>query len=45
MSEFTEDEFENITAVNLKGVWLCMRQEMRRPPPQKVAARAWAYAT
>nr|WP_274636540.1 SDR family NAD(P)-dependent oxidoreductase [Microbacterium bovistercoris] len=28
LEELTEDEFDRIIAVNLKGVWLCLRSEM-----------------
>jgi NAD(P)-dependent dehydrogenase (short-subunit alcohol dehydrogenase family) len=28
LEELTEDEFDSIVAVNLKGVWLCLRSEM-----------------
>ena len=29
-ADVTEEEFDQITAVNLKGVWLCMKHEIRQ---------------
>jgi NAD(P)-dependent dehydrogenase (short-subunit alcohol dehydrogenase family) len=36
-ADYDEDEWDRIMAVNLKGVWLCMRAEIRRFLAQKSA--------
>ncbi|MES2170309.1 MAG: SDR family NAD(P)-dependent oxidoreductase [Actinomycetota bacterium] len=34
LDEVTEEDFDRIMAVNVKGVWLCMREELRVMKPQ-----------
>jgi NAD(P)-dependent dehydrogenase (short-subunit alcohol dehydrogenase family) len=39
-TDFTEDEFDEIINVNLKGVWLCLKHEMRQMLQQDPAGGA-----
>jgi NAD(P)-dependent dehydrogenase (short-subunit alcohol dehydrogenase family) len=39
-AEFTEEEFDEIVAVNLKAVWLCMKYEIRQMLGQQPAGGA-----
>lgn len=39
-SEFTEDEFDSIIGINLKGVWLCLKHEIRQMLQQQPAGGA-----
>jgi NAD(P)-dependent dehydrogenase (short-subunit alcohol dehydrogenase family) len=34
-ADFTEEEFDRVMGVNLKGVWLCMQHELRQMLAQK----------
>ncbi|HXG66504.1 MAG TPA: SDR family NAD(P)-dependent oxidoreductase, partial [Blastocatellia bacterium] len=38
--DFTEEEFDDIIGVNLKGVWLCMKHEIRQMLQQQPAGGA-----
>jgi len=37
---FTEDEFDNIISINLKGVWLCLKYEIQQMLRQQPAGGA-----
>lgn len=39
-ADFEEEEFDRIVAVNLKGVWLCMKHEIRQMLAQEPAGGA-----
>jgi NAD(P)-dependent dehydrogenase (short-subunit alcohol dehydrogenase family) len=39
-ADFTEEEFDRIVRVNLKGVWLCMRHQLRQMLGQRPAGGA-----
>lgn len=39
-ADFTEEEFDQMTAVNLKGVWLCMKHEIQQMLAQQPAGGA-----
>src|SRR5262249_47859662 len=39
-ADFTEDEFNEIIAVNLKGVWLCLKHEIQQMLRQQPAGGA-----
>jgi NAD(P)-dependent dehydrogenase (short-subunit alcohol dehydrogenase family) len=41
-ADYDEDEFDKIIAVDLKGVWLCMRAEIRQFIAQKIVNTASA---
>lgn len=38
LADWSEDAFDRMIAVNLKGVWLCMRAELQRMVPQGCGA-------
>ncbi|HJQ70582.1 MAG TPA: glucose 1-dehydrogenase [Blastocatellia bacterium] len=40
MAAFTEEEFDEIITTNLKGVWLCMKHELKQMLRQKPAGGA-----
>src|SRR4030042_7119105 len=37
-AEYSEADWDRVVAVNLKGVWLCMKYEMRQMPRQRRGA-------
>jgi NAD(P)-dependent dehydrogenase (short-subunit alcohol dehydrogenase family) len=40
LTDYTEDDFENIISINLKGVWLCMKHEIQQMLQQEPAGGA-----